>query len=496
MNYPVWEVPGIGLPWVIGIMAIFHIMISHFAVGGGIYLFLAERKAIKEGRRDWLPILEQHSKFFLLITGVFGAVSGVGIWFAIGLIHPEATSTLIHNFVFGWAIEWVFFIIELTAAAVFYYTWRRIPEALHMKVGLLYAVASVCTLVIINGILTFMLTPSTAWLHASGTGNESAYFWNAFFNPTYWPSLILRTLVCLSLAGVWALVSYSRLDDDKYKGAKPAIIRWSAGWLLPSFILMPFVLALYLYQVPAENRKLLELGMTTIGSGAFTQITRIGLITVISTTTIAGVVYFFAYKFPKDLTFGHACSVLFLALAATASTEYAREAVRKPYVIGSHMFSNGVRVRDIDKLNRDGYLTGSMWTPAAGSDPILMGRAMFRGQCMSCHTIGGYRSMQNFLVDRDKKAINNILKMLHDYKPDSPYRAYMPPLVGKPEEIDSLLSYLLSIKAPSTSPTTTPTTTPTPGPSASPASSGTSTPSPSSAPTASPTPATKVAANH
>ena len=93
-------------------------MISHFAVGGGLYLAIAEKKALKEGRINWLPVLEKHSKFFLVLTGVFGAVSGVGIWFAIGLIHPEATSTLIHNFVFGWAIEWVFFIVELTSAAV------------------------------------------------------------------------------------------------------------------------------------------------------------------------------------------------------------------------------------------------------------------------------------------------------------------------------------------------------------------------------------------
>ena len=46
----------------------------------------------------------------------FGTVSGVGIWFAIGLTHPEATSTLIHNFVFGWAMEWVFFLVELFGA--------------------------------------------------------------------------------------------------------------------------------------------------------------------------------------------------------------------------------------------------------------------------------------------------------------------------------------------------------------------------------------------
>ena len=42
MNYPIWEVKNIGLPWVIGIIAIFHVMISHFAVGGGLYLAIAE----------------------------------------------------------------------------------------------------------------------------------------------------------------------------------------------------------------------------------------------------------------------------------------------------------------------------------------------------------------------------------------------------------------------------------------------------------------------
>lgn len=39
--------------------------------------------------------------------------------------------------------------------------------------------------VIINGILTFMLTPGDAWLAVAGTGQEASRFWHAFFNPTY-----------------------------------------------------------------------------------------------------------------------------------------------------------------------------------------------------------------------------------------------------------------------------------------------------------------------
>jgi cytochrome d ubiquinol oxidase subunit I len=68
---------------------------------------------------------------FLILTGVFGAVTGVGIWFAIGLASPESTSALIHNFVFGWAMEWCFFIVEIATAIVYYYTWDRIPAEQH-----------------------------------------------------------------------------------------------------------------------------------------------------------------------------------------------------------------------------------------------------------------------------------------------------------------------------------------------------------------------------
>ncbi len=186
MNYPFWSVPVIGSGWVIGAIAIFHIMISHFAVGGGLYLPIAERKAVYEGQSDWCKALRKHAKFFLVLTGAFGAVSGVGIWFSIGLAHPEATSTLIHNFVFRWAIEWVFFMVELTSGAAYYYTGGRLSNELHLKVGWPYAATSFCTLVIINGILTFMLTPGDSWLAVAGTGAEAARFCETSFNPTYY----------------------------------------------------------------------------------------------------------------------------------------------------------------------------------------------------------------------------------------------------------------------------------------------------------------------
>ena len=43
MNYPIWDVPLISGGIVIAIVAIVHVFISHFAVGGGLYLVLTER---------------------------------------------------------------------------------------------------------------------------------------------------------------------------------------------------------------------------------------------------------------------------------------------------------------------------------------------------------------------------------------------------------------------------------------------------------------------
>jgi cytochrome d ubiquinol oxidase subunit I len=446
MNYPFWDVPHLGSGWVIGLIAIFHVMISQFAVGGGFYLPLAERKAMRmtdpQHRADWLKQLASHSKFFLILTAVFGTVSGVGIWFAIGLTHPEATSTLIHNFVFGWAMEWVFFMVELTTIAVYYYTWKRIPEKLHLKVGWVYAGASVVTLIIINGILSFMLTPGDTWIGVAGTGDEASKFWNAFFNPTYWPSLPLRTCVCASLAGIWALITSSRIDGDKQPELKTSMVKWSVKWLVPSFVAMPFLMIWYYAMVPASQRALLTLGIDTINSGTFSTVTRMALIIIVTSATIIFVAYFLAYRNPKEFNLSHAMAVLVLALMATGAGEYSREMLRKPYVIGRWMYSNGVRVPYVSRINAQGYLAESNWVWNGSASNYSRGEAIFRGECGSCHTLQGYRPLALLLEGRDRSNIHNFIVMLHENKADSPYRKFMPPMVGTEQDVNDLTDFL------------------------------------------------------
>ncbi len=83
MNYPIWDLPILGGGILIGTIAILHVFVSHFAVGGGLFLVLTERKAYRDNDSQLLVYLRTHSTFFMLVVLVFGAVSRVacpGSW--------------------------------------------------------------------------------------------------------------------------------------------------------------------------------------------------------------------------------------------------------------------------------------------------------------------------------------------------------------------------------------------------------------------------------
>jgi len=116
MHYPWWYVPFLTSPMLIAIISVLHVLVSHYAVGGGFFLAVETGFAYRSKNTAYLGYLKRHAWFFILITVVYGAITGVGIWWTIGLASPLATETLIHNFVFGWAIEYVSFIVEIISA--------------------------------------------------------------------------------------------------------------------------------------------------------------------------------------------------------------------------------------------------------------------------------------------------------------------------------------------------------------------------------------------
>ena len=226
MDYPVWDL-AMGGGLLMALVAIPHVIVSHFAVGGGLLIAVTETLAVKRKDPELRELARRSSLVLVLVSTVFGAISGVGIWVVAGLISPAAISALIHTYVWGWAMEWVFFIIEIVAALVYYTTWDKISKSAHVMVGWVYFVAAYMSLVIINGIITFMLTPGR-WL-------ETNAFWDGFFNPTYWPSLVLRTGIVILMATAFMVFPALRTTEDRRAGVLRYLGWWFAAGALVSY---------------------------------------------------------------------------------------------------------------------------------------------------------------------------------------------------------------------------------------------------------------------
>jgi len=422
MNYPIWELTTIGGPTLIALISVLHVFIAHIAVGGGLFIWLTDLKGWRENKPEVHSYLRRHTWFFLLVSLVLGAVTGVGIWFIIALVSPAGTSILIHNFVFGWAVEWVFFLGEIIALLVYHYHFERLGRKQRLTIAFLYALFAWLSLFVINGIIDFMLTPG-GWL-------ESGNFWDGFFNPTYWPSLFFRSFIAFTFAGLFGYLTTVFLEDAKFRAS---MLWYCTKWLLlPMLGLIPSAIWYY-YAVPESMREInFLINRETV---YFYNLMLVCSVLIFIFGILLSVL--------KNRSFQRAASFLLVpvGLLWMGGFEYTRETARKPYVIAGYMYSNSILRSDVEKLNRDGVLKHARWTAVrevAAGNKLEAGRELFNLLCLSCHTVGGVR--------------NDILQLTEAF----PYRGmlaqltgqgkmntYMPPFMGSEQEKEALAAYII-----------------------------------------------------
>ena len=379
MDYPIWDL-ALGGGMLMALVAIPHVIVAHFAIGGGLLIVVTETLAVKRNDGELRELARRSSLVLILISTVFGAISGVGIWVVAGLISPATISALIHTYVWGWAIEWVFFILEIVAALIYYTTWDKISKGAHLLVGWLYFIGAYLSLVVINGIITFMLTPGR-WL-------ESQAFWDGFFNPTYWPSLVLRTGIVILMAT--SFMAFCALKASANR--KPGVLRYLGWWMVGGALLSYAGYRWWEAVLPDTARNLFIGAQPALSTLAHTRSLTLWALAVALVLTV--VILIAAPRFARTAT------VLVMALAAFTffgGYERLREGVRKPFLIHSHLFSNGLLVSDIPTFNSEGVLARSGWAARGAHDSLSTGRQLFRTQCSSCHTLDGYQSIRRVL---------------------------------------------------------------------------------------------------
>jgi len=448
MHYPWWYVSGLTAPMLIAIISVVHVLVAHYAVGGGLFLAVETRHAYRQKDAEYLAYLKRHARFFILLTVVFGAITGVGIWWTIGLASPLATQVLIRTFVFGWAMEWVFFVIEITAAFIFYYYWDRLPEKTHVVIGFIYALAAWLSLVLITGITAFMLQPGE-WLN-------SGDFWIGFFNPQMLPQTVARTGGALLLSSLYVYLHAAVVIKEprlqrliEQRSTRPALlgaVLIAAGGVL-WYALLPPSAAAAIYSASVLNV----------------------LVAVIfaATVVVFALLYLGPYRNPGWLhSPGFAGALLLFGVAAFTTGEFIREAIRKPYVVYNVVFGNQVLPEEVADLRENGYLESGVWTKAyvqahypdvlrdgridprrlAALEParqIALGEVIFQYHCNDCHAAReGYSAVGPLMQGWSRQRIRQLVGNLHEV------RFTMPPWCGTPEEADVLTRYLETIALP------------------------------------------------
>jgi cytochrome bd-type quinol oxidase subunit 1 len=423
MNYPVWEIPFISGAGIIAAIAILHVFVSHLAIGAGLLLVLTEHKAYREGDERILAYTRRNARLLILLSLVIGALTGVGIWWSIGLVQPSGTSTLIHVFVWAWAIEWTFFLVEIVSAFVYYYAWDRLDRRTHLTVGWLYFGAAWMSLFVINGILSFMLTPGD-WI-------ETGSVWDGFFNPTFLPSLVMRTGVVIALAGLYALFTASFISDNELRSK---MVRYASRWLAPAFFLLPIGGIWFFTQAPSLAR---ELAFGEAPTVTFFLAASLGFSIILFSLGFTGSLWQ-----PRRFTPVFATGLLILGLFVTGTSEWVREAVRKPFIIYDYMYSNSVLLADTDELRIDGVLQRARWAEVKEVTPENMveaGEEYFRLQCSSCHAVEGYNGIGPLVDGWSEQFTYEQLAHLDTLK------EFMPPFLGTDEERRALAAYLASL---------------------------------------------------
>ncbi len=424
MNYPVWQLEFLGGGFLIAVIAIIHVYIAQFAVGGGLFLVLTEQFARRKNDPAILEYNRKHTRFFMLLTLVFGALTGVGIWFTISLLSPSATSVLIHTFVFGWGTEWTFFVVEIVSIFIYYYTFERLSERNHLIIGWIYFIAAWLSLFVINGIIDFMLTPG-AWI-------ENNNFWSGFFNPTAFPSLFFRTFFSIMIAGLFGFMTASFLKDDELR---TTMLRYCAKWLLVPFVL--FLASSWWYRavLPPYIEVVIFQKMPQLRNA-------ISIFLACSPLLILGGLIM-AIRMPSGVSRTLAAVMLVIGFMNFGAFEFLREGGRRPYIIYDYMYSNSILKTDVPQVARAGVLQEARWVEnrtVTGDNAIAAGRELFDILCMSCHSVGG--------------PLNNIRKQLRRSSPEElnlifatmgKERPYMPPFPGTEFEKQVLIHYLNTV---------------------------------------------------
>lgn len=437
--YPVFYVPNYGSAWLMGLTGAIHIMASHTSVGAGLLFAFLAHKAYKEDRPELYDYMKRYGMFLLIFSYVIGSITGPGIWYTATAASPRGISALIHNFVWVWATEWVFFIYEVIGVFALIYFIDRIDRKTHLKLTYTFAIASVGTLALIIGIISFMMWPGNDAYYNTGSASD------AFFGVNTFPHMFLRIGFMIMMSGIIGMIISSSMKKDNLSLSKELTQKMGVVSLIGGFLtLLSFMW--YIMTLPANAHTLLGMSLDSI------IMNRIILAILFS-------LYFSVAIFkPQWISRTLAITMMFIiGIVGVWPGEKLRETMRKPYVAGQYIYSNNIISRDVPGkgiknevplLAANGYLKIDPWVPErlrtiTPENKLEVGKMLVTRACSNCHSLekyGSYRPMMGLVgkIAQDEAGIKSYIKNVIGTG-SSPY---MPKIALPDEEYDAMAAWI------------------------------------------------------
>lgn len=421
--YPINSFGPIMMGLAIGGLGIFHVFLAHFAIGGGILMSYLQWRSMKHGSQTARIFLDSFFKFLVLISFVVGAVTGVAMWFTSIQVGPQTIGTMVDAFHWVWAIEWTFFCLEVVSGYAYYRYANQLDDRTRLTLLVLYAVAAWASLFWINGILSWQLTPGE-WI-------ETRTVWAGFFNASFWPSLLYRTVAAITIATLVGLFVVNLLPGPT-REQRERLVREMSVLLVPMLV-MPLLGIWYISTMPADSRSWALGGSPTI---MMFLVVSIGASLFIGLYCLLGIVL-------ERLYINAATALLLVGLAfgATAGGEFVREGVRKPFTIRENLYSNGIRINEVAALRQHGVTDQPGIYPLRDADhyptpQLRNGAIVYRQLCSACHTLDGTNALDGLTSTwtLEQKRLN--IAQLQRTKP------FMPPFAGTAAEVEALVQLL------------------------------------------------------
>ena len=399
--YPTWFEPGVGSGWVVGLIATIHVLFSHTSVGAAIFFAWLANHAHRHHKPELLEFIRRYGLFLLVFSYVLGSITGPGIWFATTVASPRGISALIHSFVWMWATEWVFFVIEVVGVYMLVYLAGRIDVKTHTRIAVIFGLTSYTTMLVIVGILSFMMWPGMPeWSQTGGV-------LNAFFGPNTFAQLGMRTAFMFTITAVVGGIvagSFKDAEQKKLIGRKLAIL----GTV--STLVGAAMLRWYLSTLPETAEVVLQNRLPEHFPMALM-------------TAVGGSLAYFVLTLvqPRALVSGVAAVMTVVILVfGLWPEEVARESIRKPWVAGQYVYSNQVVGRDvpgmgvkseIPTIEAHGFLKTHVFMPehlrtVTNANRVEAGRALALATCSNCHSLSstGIRPLANYFVGKHSEA--------------------------------------------------------------------------------------------